>query len=89
MEIEGFCGCCNPSHFAFLEDGSFVTSEKGIARVKVYNRLGDLVSVVAGPDQFKEGVEGLDLAIDSKQRIYVLDPLEKAIRVFEINRSEG
>jgi len=89
MEIEGFCGCCNPSHLAILEDGSFVTSEKGIARVKVYNRLGEFVSVVAGSDQFKEGVEGLDIAIDSNQRIYVLDPLEKAIRVFERNRSEG
>jgi ligand-binding sensor domain-containing protein len=29
MKIEGFSGCCNPSHFAILEDGSFVTSEKG------------------------------------------------------------
>jgi hypothetical protein len=82
MEIEGFCGCCNPSHFAFLEDGSFVTSEKGIARVKVYNRLGNLVSVVAEPDQFIEGTVGLDLAVDSRQRVYVLDPMQKLIRIF-------
>jgi hypothetical protein len=34
---EGFCGCCNPSHFALLPDGSFVTSEKGIPRVKLYD----------------------------------------------------
>jgi sugar lactone lactonase YvrE len=82
MEIEGFCGCCNPSHFVILEDGSFVTSEKGIARVKVYNRLGNLDSVVAGPDQFQEGTKGLDLAWDSSQRIYVLDPPRKAVRIF-------
>lgn len=82
MEIEGFCGCCNPSHFIILEDGSFVTSEKGIARVKVYNRLGNVVSVVAGPDQFAEGTVGLDLARDSSQRIYVLDPQKKAVRIF-------
>ena len=31
MELEGFAGCCNPSHFAILKNGSFVTSEKGIA----------------------------------------------------------
>lgn len=83
MEMEGFCGCCNPSHIVILEDGSFVTSEKGIARVKVYNRLGNLVSVVAGPDQFAEGTMGLDLAKDSSQRIYVLDPVKKIVRIFE------
>ena len=87
MEIEGFCGCCNPSHFVILEDGSFVTSEKGIARVKVDNRLGNLVSVVAGPDQFQEGTKGLDLAFDSSQRIYVLDPPKKAIRIFAIKKN--
>jgi len=84
MEIEGFCGCCNPSHFIILEDGSFVTSEKGIPRVKIYNRLGEFVSVIAGPDLFREGTVGLDLARDSSQRIYILDPAQKAVRVFEV-----
>ena len=83
--VDGFCGCCNPSHIAILDDGSFVTSEKGIVRVKVYNRLGNLVSVVAGPDQFAEGTVGLDLAVDSSQRIYVLDPFRKVVRVFKKN----
>jgi ligand-binding sensor domain-containing protein len=83
MKIEGFSGCCNPSHFAILEDGSFVTSEKGLARVKVYNRIGDLVSVVATPDQFLRGTVGLDLAVDSSQRIYVLDPWQRLVRIFE------
>jgi hypothetical protein len=83
MEMERFCGCCNPSHFTILEEGSFVTSEKGIARVKVSNRLGELVSVVAGPDQFIEGTVGLDLAINSSQKIFVLDPFQKLVRIFE------
>jgi hypothetical protein len=83
MDIEGFCGCCNPTHFAFLEDGSFVTSEKGIARIKVYNRLGNLVSVVAEPDSFAAGTVGLDLAVDSSQRILVLDPHQKMVRIYE------
>ena len=86
MEIEGFCGCCNPSHLVILDDGSFVTSEKGIVRVKVSNRLGNVVSVVAGPDQFAEGAVGLDLAKDSSQRIYVLDPQKKAVRIFAKNK---
>jgi len=83
MKIEGFSGCCNPSHFAILENGSFVTSEKGLVRVKVYNRIGNLVSVVATPDQFLRGTVGLDLAVDSSQRIYVLDPWQKLVRIFE------
>ncbi len=83
MDVERFCGCCNPGHIAILDEGSFVTAEKGIARVKVYNRLGQLVSVVAGPDQFTEGTVGLDLAVDSRNRIYVLDPKRGMVRIFE------
>jgi len=85
MKIEDFCGCCNPTHVAILDDGKFITSEKGIARIKVYNRLGNLESVVAGPDQFIERTMGLDLAKDSNERIYVLDPMKKAVRIFEKN----
>ena len=82
MEIQGFGGCCNPSHFVIMEDGSFVTSEKGLPRVKVYNRIGSLVSVVAPTEQFIEGTVGLDLAVDSAQKIYVLDPMQKFVRIF-------
>ena len=82
MEIQGFSGCCNPSHFVILEDGSFVTSEKGLPRVKVYNRIGVLISVVVPTERFIEGTVGLDLAVDSKQKIYVLDPLQKLVRIF-------
>jgi hypothetical protein len=87
MEIHGFSGCCNPSHFVIMEDGSFVTSEKGLPRVKVYNRIGDLISVVVPAEQFIEGTVGLDLAIDSAQKIYVLDPLQKLVRIFAKRKS--
>lgn len=83
MGIEGFCGCCNPTHIAIQEDGSFVTSEKGLARIKIYNRLGELASVVAGPDQFLEGTEGMDLSVNSKGQIFVLDPKQKTVRIFQ------
>jgi hypothetical protein len=83
MKIDEFCGCCNPSHFVIGKNGEFITGEKGIVRVKVHNRLGKLVSVVAGPDKFTEGTVGIDLAIDSKNRIYVLDPMRKQVRIFE------
>ncbi|MBU4493955.1 MAG: hypothetical protein KJ874_01485, partial [Acidobacteria bacterium] len=89
MDIEGFCGCCNPSHFAVLPDGSFVTSEKGIPRVKIYDRLGRLASVVAGPDRFDEGTKGLDTAADADGRIYILDPSRKRVRIFSEKKRDN
>ncbi|MFN8255471.1 MAG: hypothetical protein U0W24_07270 [Bacteroidales bacterium] len=83
MSIEGFSGCCNPSNVAILSDGSFVTSEKGIERVKIHGPDGEFKCIVASPDQFKPGTKGLDLAVDSKDKIYVLDPEKKMIRIFE------
>ena len=84
--IKGFCGCCNPVNFALLPDGSFVTAEKGLDRVKIYNSDGGFVGVVAGPAQLgKEGKikvcntpeecreGGLDVAVGPDGRIYVLD----------------
>ena len=82
MAVEGFCGCSNPSHFALLSDGSFVTSEKGIERVKIYSLQGKFECVVAPPSAFIEGTRGLDLAVDSKDRIIVLDPEKKQLRIF-------
>lgn len=82
MTIEGFCGCCNPSHFTIFPDGSFVTSEKGIERVKIYHPDGTLKCVVATPLQFEEGTRGLDLAVDSKERILLLDPIKRQVRIF-------
>jgi hypothetical protein len=82
MTPEGFCGCCNPSHFAILPDGSFVTSEKGIERIKVYGSDGKFKCIVALPESFDEGTKGLDLAVDSQSRILVLDPVKKLVRIF-------
>jgi len=81
VTVDGFCGCCNPSHFTFLHDGSFVTSEKGIERVKVYSPQGDFKCIVAAPESFEEGTRGLDLTVDAHDRILVLDPVRKNIRI--------
>jgi hypothetical protein len=83
MSIDGFSGCCNPSHFALMPDGSFVTAEKGLPRVKIHNVDGSLRCVVAAPDQFEEGVSGLDVAVGNDGRIYALDPSRDQVRVFE------
>lgn len=85
--IEGFCGCCNPTHLAVLPDGAFVTSEKGLPRVKIYGAEGVLRSVVAPPAAFDERATGLDLAVDSAGRVLVLDPSARAVRTFVRKKS--
>jgi hypothetical protein len=95
LSIEGFCGCCNPSAMAILPDGRFVTGEKGIPRVKIYSAEGKFESVVVGPDVLAPNFSAVtetrddlrlhpvDLAVDSKSRILVLDPNAQKLRVFE------
>ena len=80
---EGFSGCCNPAFFAFLDDGRYVTSEKGLVRVKTYKRSGELEGVVAAPVQFMDDGRAPDVATDSRNNIYALDFDKKLIRVFE------
>jgi len=82
MSIDGFSGCCNPTHIAYRANGSLVTSEKGLARVKVLGAAGELRAVVAGPESFGTETVVMDLAVDSRDRIFVLDPDEKAVRIF-------
>ncbi len=94
--IEGFCGCCNPVSFAVLPDGGFVTAEKGLDRVKVYNSDGGFVGVVAGPAQLGKSKKikvcntpdecrggGFDVAVAPDGRIHVLDVTDNLMRVFQ------
>ena len=94
--IEGFSGCCNPVNFAILPDGSFVTVEKGLVRVKIYNAEGKFIGVVAGPEQLEWTQQqqvcntpqecqskGFDVAVGKDGEIYVLDTVKNVVRVFE------
>jgi hypothetical protein len=85
--IESFMGCCNPTNFAIMPDGGFVTSEKGLPRVKLYSHEGHFVGVVAGPEQFArslytEDAPGIGLAVTSDGTICVLDPFSRQVRLF-------
>ena len=82
VKIEGFSGCCNPAHIAFLPDGSFVTSEKGLVRIKIHKASGEFVSVVASPELFDDDGEAPDVVADEKGNIYALDHERKIIRLF-------
>jgi len=93
--VEGFCGCCNPVNIAVLPDGGFVTCEKGLVRIKIYNSQGVFVGVVAGPEQFGKGgtasicmlpeecqTSGFDIAADTEGRIFVLDTVDNIVKTF-------
>jgi hypothetical protein len=94
-EIDGFFGCCNPSNFAVLEDGRFVTAEKGIPRIKVYGSRGEFQCVVAGPQTLTQGdividetrddhqVKVFDVATTSRGFVLALDPTNRTVRVFQ------
>jgi hypothetical protein len=93
--LRGFFGCCNPSHLAILPDGRFVTFEKGIPRVKVYDSLGQFECVVAGTAQLgirasevgdprnAEHPVSYDIATDPDGRVLVLDSKERLVRIFQ------
>lgn len=82
MAADGFCGCCNPSNFAITPDGSFVTSEKHIVRVKIYDAIGGFKGIICGQEAWQKEAVGLDLAVDSQGRILVLDPQTDVVRVY-------
>lgn len=81
--IEGFNGCCGPAQIAILPDGSFVTAEKRIVRIKIHRASGEFESMVAPTELFKNGSRAPDLAIGERGEIYALDFDRKMIRVFE------
>jgi hypothetical protein len=88
-ENNGFTGCCNPAHIAVLPNGSFVTYEKGIDKIKVFDPTGRFLCLVAGAGSFKGnsdfqlGNNNLvkDMTIGTDGRIYVLDAYNQ-INVF-------
>ena len=101
-DVAGFIGCCNPVNFAILEDGSFVTCEKGVIRVKIYGPEGNFVGVVAGPEQLvEEGAAhicetaaecqsgGFDVAVGPRGQIFVLDTIKNVVRTFMRKKELG
>ena len=87
-DISAFAGCCNPAALAIDPRGRFVTAEKGIRRVKLYDGEGKFLGVVAPPDAFAADrppgrkVGELDLAVARDGRVFVLDPYTGEVKVF-------
>lgn len=93
MSIERFSGCCNPVFFTLTADGGYITSEKGLARVKVHDAAGELLGLVAGPDflvndkklakRAGKAAGGFDVAVSGAGLVYVLDPYHQSVRSFK------
>jgi sugar lactone lactonase YvrE len=78
---QGFPGCCNPTNLTVDGAGRVIVSEKAGPRAKVYSPEGQLLAVVAD-DVFDPGAKNMDLAVDSRGRIYVVDTVKLEICVF-------
>ncbi|MFA9388411.1 MAG: hypothetical protein ACERKD_01300 [Prolixibacteraceae bacterium] len=82
LDIDGFNGCCNPAQFTFLPDGRFITSEKGMPRLKIYTKNGELESVIASPSKFEGNQHAAEVATIG-ETVIALDFDRKMIRIFE------
>ncbi len=102
MKIDRFCGCCNPVYFTMMPSGDFITSEKGLARVNIYDPQGEFKGAVAGPELLVDDKEiakracadcsvgaGFDVAIEESGRILVLDPFRMVVRPFTLKTHPG
>jgi sugar lactone lactonase YvrE len=80
LDPAGFTGCCNPTNVA-IRDGIY-TTEKAGPRVKAYDFSGKLLAVIA-TDLFDANCKNMDIAVDARGRVYVVDTVKAAIFVFE------
>lgn len=78
-----FPGCCNPTNLALGPGGEIVVSEKAGPRVKVYDRDGELLDVVADADQFDAACKNMSLAVDPQGSIGVADTVGLSLAIFE------
>lgn len=93
MALDKFAGCCNPIHAAFKSDGSLVTAEKGLNRVKVFAADRSFLGVVAAPDALNAGWNAADfppdpapvrdIAVDPDNRVLVLHGPLRVVLVYE------
>jgi hypothetical protein len=70
-----------------MADGRFVTSEKGLTRIKIYSQKGELESVVASPDVFVEEGFAPEVAVIG-DTVVALDFDKKMIRIFGKSESK-
>ncbi len=80
LDPAGFTGCCNPTNVAVAD--AIYTTEKAGPRVKAYDFGGKLLGVIAS-DAFDANCKNMNIAVDSRGRVFVVDTVKLAILVFE------
>jgi DNA-binding beta-propeller fold protein YncE len=80
MAPGAFCGCCNPAHFIVTPNG-FITSEKGINRIKVLGKSGEFIEFVTSRNRFVPSIP-LDLASADGNTLYAANPADSKLYVF-------
>ncbi len=78
----GFAGCCNPTNIAVARDGRIVVTEKAEPRVKIYAPDGRLLGVFGAGD-FDLRCANMDVAVDGRDRIHVIDTERRLILTYE------
>jgi len=100
MALGRFCGCCNPVFFDVFPNGSFVTSEKGLSRVCIFNPDGSLKGMAMSSDELVQdpvkmkqarnqnaaGV-GFDVLVQEDGSLLICDPVMNEIRTFVPKRN--
>ncbi len=81
MAPGAFCGCCNPAHFIVTPSG-FVTSEKGINRIKILGKSGEFIEFVTSRNKFVPSIP-LDLASADGNILYAANPADSKLYVFK------
>ena len=94
---EKFCGCCNPINFCILPNGNFITTEKGIVRMKLYDATGKMLAYLP-PETFANNIPenagaylqgpgagaGMDVAVDKDGRIALATQDGKTIQFYTV-----
>lgn len=78
---DSFCGCCNPSHFVIIP-GGFITSEKGINRIKILTEKGEFSEFVSSINKFVPPLP-LDIASMNGKVIYGANPADSKLYIFK------
>jgi sugar lactone lactonase YvrE len=82
LDPAGFPGCCNPTTFALDNAGNLFLTEKAPPRAKVLDPNGKLLSVIA-TSQLDPLAKNCPIAVDSRGRVFLADPVRLLIHIFE------
>lgn len=89
IAADGFGGCCNPTNIAVRSDGTIVTAEKGVTKMKLFGGNGEFFGFVAGPRDFPNYDADIDLAPGAQGELLILSPRVRQIFVYEKVGAEG